>query len=119
LARPREPRCNATGSAKRSATVLSRVDGLTASIEVFTTRIDTIYGATYLALAVEHPLLEFAARERSQENAVSTFVAAAVARSVEDRFATPRRSWGCSPTARDSPFQRRTDPIWAANFVPA
>ena len=52
------------------------VSGLDAGIEVFTTRIDTIYGATYLAVAVEHPLLPRLAAGTPQEGAVAAFVAA-------------------------------------------
>ena len=33
-------------------------------IEVFTTRIDTIYGANFIVLAPEHPLVQQWARER-------------------------------------------------------
>ena len=34
------------------------VEGLDAKIEVFTTRADTLFGATFVAIAAEHPLLE-------------------------------------------------------------
>ncbi len=100
------------------ATVLFAVDGLDASIEVFTTRVDTIYGATYLALAVEHPLVGALAAGTSQENAVSAFVAAQVARSVEDRFAEAAEKLGVF-TGRHAinPFSGERIPIWAANFV--
>jgi leucyl-tRNA synthetase len=100
------------------ATVQFRVDGVDASIEVFTTRIDTIYGATYLALAVEHALLRSLAAGTAQEQAVDAFVAAQVARSVEDRFADAAEKLGVF-TGRYAinPFSGEKIPIWAANFV--
>ena len=100
------------------ATVLFPVQKEDASIEVFTTRIDTIYGATYLALALEHPLLATLARGTAQEGAVSAFVTAQVARSVEDRFADAAEKLGVF-TGRYAvnPFSGETIPIWAANFV--
>jgi leucyl-tRNA synthetase len=100
------------------AKVLFAVDGRNAAIEVFTTRIDTIYGATYLALAVEHPMLTELARGTSQEKAVADFVAQQAGRSVEDRFADAAEKLGVF-TGRHAvnPYSGEKIPIWAANFV--
>lgn len=100
------------------ANVRFEVDGLGESIEVFTTRIDTIHGATYLAVAVEHPLLSRLAAGTKQESAVEAFVAAQEARSVEDRFAEAAEKQGVF-TGRFAlnPFNGQRIPIWAANFV--
>jgi leucyl-tRNA synthetase len=94
------------------------VEGLDAAIEVFTTRIDTIHGATYLALAVEHPALLRLAAGTAQERAVSAFVAAQTSRSVEDRFAEQAEKLGVF-TGRHAinPFSGEKIPIWTANFV--
>ena len=45
-------------------------------VEVFTTRLDTIYGATYLALAAEHPLVQSLAGAAGREDEVLEFVRA-------------------------------------------
>ena len=100
------------------ARILFAVQGLDASIEVFTTRLDTIHGATYLAVAVEHPLLGGLSAGTSQEGAVAAFVAAQTARSVEERFADGAEKLGVF-TGRYAlnPFSGEKIPIWAANFV--
>ena len=100
------------------AKVAFAVSGMDAAIEVFTTRIDTIHGATYLALAVEHPLLAALAAGTPQETAVARFVAAQSGRSVEDRFADGAEKLGVfTGRAAINPFSGETIPIWAANFV--
>ncbi len=100
------------------AKVLFSIEGSEASIEVFTTRIDTIHGATYLALAVEHPLLGELAVGTPQEKAVRDFVAAQAGRSVEERFADAAEKLGVF-TGRFAinPYSGEKLPIWAANFV--
>jgi leucyl-tRNA synthetase len=100
------------------AKILFAVDGLEASIEVFTTRIDTIYGATYVAVAVEYPLLTRLAAGTSQERAVAAFVEAQAGRPVEDRFSDAAEKLGVF-TGRHAvnPFSGEKLPIWAANFV--
>jgi len=88
------------------------------SIEVFTTRIDTIYGATFVLLGPEHPLVqEFA--ERSRDSAafrrqVQTFRlqdrAARVSGEIEKQgFDTGFRAI--------NPFTNEPVPVWVANFV--
>ena len=60
------PRCSATGSAERGRR--GRLRGRRARrerIKVFTTRIDTIFGCTYVVLAPDHPLVARGHRARS------------------------------------------------------
>jgi leucyl-tRNA synthetase len=100
------------------AKVRFAVEALDLSIEVFTTRIDTIYGATAVAVALEHPLLARLAAGTPEESAVAAFVAGQTARSVEDRFADGAEELGVF-TGRFAinPFSGARVPIWAANFV--
>ncbi|MCW8800625.1 MAG: leucine--tRNA ligase, partial [Desulfobacter sp.] len=51
-----------------------KVDGSDEVINVFTTRPDTIFGATFMCLAPEHPLVETLSKGTDQEAAVSQFV---------------------------------------------
>jgi leucyl-tRNA synthetase len=87
-------------------------------IEVFTTRIDTIYGATFVLLAPEHPLVGRFADESVDPPAfreqVSRFRAqdraARVTGEVEkEGFFTGRTVI--------NPFTRQPVPVWIANFV--
>ena len=91
---------------------------LTPPIEVFTTRIDTIYGATFVLLAPEHPLVT-ALAEQSEDPAafretVSKFRGqdrgARVSGEVEkEGFFTGRHVM--------NPFTGEPVPVWIANFV--
>ena len=100
------------------ATVRFEVTGGGGPIEIFTTRLDTIFGATSLALAVEHPQLLPLAAGTPQEDAVRAFVAHEGGRSIEDRFAEGAAKLGVF-TGRHAvhPFTGEPIPIWAANFV--
>ena len=51
-----------------------KVDDSDEVINVFTTRPDTIFGATFMCLAPEHPLVETLSRGTDQETAVNQFV---------------------------------------------
>jgi leucyl-tRNA synthetase len=88
------------------------------TIEVFTTRIDTIYGATFVLLGPEHPLVqEFA--ERSRDSA--GFRKQAQAFRLQDRAA--RVSGEIEKQGFDTgfrainPFTNEPVPVWVANFV--
>ena len=51
-----------------------QIDGVGEDLEVFTTRPDTIFGATFMCLAPEHPLVETLSRGTDQQAAVDAFV---------------------------------------------
>jgi len=88
------------------------------AIEIFTTRIDTIYGATYLALAVEHPALPDLVRGRPEERAVLRFVEEQQGKSLEERFAEGAAKLGVDTGLRAiHPFSGAPIPVWVANFV--
>lgn len=63
------------------------------SIRVFTTRVDTIFGVTFLVLAPEHPLVS-SLTSPDQRQAVDTYVQEAKAKSDIERMATDREKTG-------------------------
>jgi leucyl-tRNA synthetase len=87
----------------------------TTDVEVFTTRIDTIYGANFVMLAPEHPLVEpFAAASPDP----AAFRAQVQAFRSQDRDARMGGKQGFD-TGRQAtnPFTGKRVPIWVANFV--
>ncbi len=93
-------------------------DGVAGGIDVFTTRIDTIYGATFVLLAPEHPLVERFAAEAEDPAA---FRAEVERFRTQDRRArlvgeVPKEGFDTGRTVVN-PFTGRPVPIWVANFV--
>jgi len=86
-----------------------------AGIDVFTTRIDTIFGATFVVLAPEHPLVERFAAEAPDPAA---FRARVQAFRAQDREARMSGKEGFD-TGRQAvnPFTGEPVPVWIANFV--
>jgi leucyl-tRNA synthetase len=86
-------------------------------IEVFTTRPDTLFGATYMVLAPEHELVAaIAAPERRTE--VEAYVQAASRRSERARMADAREKTGVATGAfARNPANGAQIPIWIADYV--
>src|SRR3954462_7806539 len=84
-------------------------------IEVFTTRIDTIYGATFVVLAPEHPLVEkFAALAKDPV----AFRADIQSFRSQDKEARLGGKEGVNTGQfAVNPFTREQVPIWVGNFV--
>ncbi|HZA15107.1 MAG TPA: leucine--tRNA ligase [Myxococcaceae bacterium] len=94
-----------------------RVAGVDASIRVFTTRVDTIFGATYVVLAPDHKLVErITAPERRAE--VEAFAARMAATDKIERTAEGAPKEGVFTGAwAQNPFSGEKVPVWVANFV--
>lgn len=87
-------------------------------ITVFTTRPDTLFGATFFILAPEHPLVEDLVRGTEQEAEVRRYVARAMATSSIERAGSEKEKTGVF-TGRYSvnPVNGALIPIWVADYV--
>ena len=94
-----------------------QVDGSKDKITVFTTRPDTIFGATFMVLAPEHPLVaEITTAERKDE--VETYIRAAQGKSEIERQETDREKTGVFTGAYAiNPANGEKIPIWIADYV--
>ena len=102
----------------RGAEIDFKVDGSDKHIRVFTTRIDTIYGASSVILAPDHELIEELIASGRATAELKTFVEAQKAISPEDRIAEGKEKLGVSTGMfAVNPFNGAKLPIWTANFV--
>ena len=87
------------------------------AITVFTTRPDTVFGATYLVLAPEHPLVE-ALTAAEQRPAVRAYLRAVQGRDVVSRRVGEKKKTGVflGSYARN-PATDESIPIWIADYV--
>ena len=87
------------------------------SIRVYTTRPDTLFGATFMVLAPEHSLVERITTDKQREK-VLEYVARARKASDIDRLSTEREKTGV-PTAAFAinPVNGERIPIWVADYV--
>lgn len=93
------------------------IQGSAFKIEVFTTRIDTIFGATFLVLAPEHELVEKITTDE-QRNAVNDYVQVAKNRSERERMTEVKRVSGAFTGAYAiNPFNNERIPIWISDYV--
>ncbi len=87
------------------------------AIPVFTTRIDTVYGMTYVVLAPEHPLVERLTAP-AQRAAVQAYQEQARRASEIERLSTEREKTGVPlGSYAVNPFNGERVPIWIADYV--
>lgn len=93
------------------------VKGVKETIRVFTTRPDTLFGATYMVLAPEHPLVDKITSEKQRE-AVKAYQKQAAAKSDLDRTELSKEKTGVPTGAfAINPVTGKEIPIWVADYV--
>ena len=107
------------------ANVIFKIDGHTSNtgnseeltLEIFTTRADTLFGATYMVLAPEHPLVE-KITTAEQKNAVSAYLEATAKKSDLERTDLAKEKTGVFTGAYAiNPVNDQKIPIWIADYV--
>ena len=92
------------------------IENTEARISVFTTRIDTVYGATYLAIAPEHPLVQEIVTKR-QQNAVKEFAESLRSKSELERTSLMEKAGVFTGAFAINPLSHERVPIWVTNYV--
>jgi leucyl-tRNA synthetase len=102
----------------QGASVKFAVDGHPdKTIEVFTTRVDTIYGVTFMVLAPEHEYV-VALTTDAQRTDVEAYQKWTAARSEVERMAEVKRITGSfTGSYAINPFNNERVPIWIADYV--
>ena len=103
------------------ASVLFQVKGLeddpAGKLEVFTTRCDTLFGATYMVVSPEHPLVA-KLTTKEQEAQVKQYIADAAKKSDLDRTDLAKEKSGVfSGSYAINPVNGKEIPIWIADYV--
>ncbi|MBI4437142.1 MAG: leucine--tRNA ligase [Candidatus Omnitrophica bacterium] len=94
------------------------VDGEGEPLTCFTTRVDTIYGATYMVLAPEHPRLQELIRDSKNKGEIQQFVERILRQPQEERSALEVKKEGVFTGWHVvNPVNGRKIPLWVANYV--
>ncbi len=86
------------------------------SITVFTTRPDTIFGATFLVLAPEHPLIKYLVNSDTKER-VEKYCADALRKSEIERQENKDKTGVFTGSYAINPATGEKIPIWVADYV--
>ncbi|CQR48188.1 Leucine--tRNA ligase [Paraliobacillus sp. PM-2] len=99
------------------AEVVFGIDGLDENFTVFTTRPDTLFGATYAVLAPEHPLVDKVVTSEQQEN-VQRYLDEVKLKSDLERTDLAKDKTGVFTGAYAvNPINGKKLPIWIADYV--
>ncbi len=92
------------------------VDGRDEKITVYTTRPDTLYGATFMVLAPEHELAASLATEETKE-AVEKYIYDSSMKSNVDRLQDKEKTGVFTGTYAINPLSGKKIPIWLSDYV--
>jgi leucyl-tRNA synthetase len=98
------------------AEVVFRVDGEDIDIPVFTTRANTLFGATFFVLAPEHPLVPKLVAGTAHEQEVLDYARHATARSAVERE-TKEKDGVATGRFVINPVNDARIPVWVADYV--
>ena len=101
----------------KGAMIKFSVENSEDSIEVFSTRPDTIFGATFITLAPEHDLVSKITTP-NQENDVNNYIEISSKKSERDRISNVKTISGCfTGSYAIHPFTGNKMPIWISDYV--
>jgi leucyl-tRNA synthetase len=107
---------NWIGKSKGSEVVFS-VPELNDKISVFTTRVDTIFGATFLAVAAQHPIVEKIIEKTEQAEKIDKWVKQTIREIKFNKEEEQEKKGIFSGFYAINPYNNEKVPIWITNYV--
>lgn len=99
------------------ASVTFKIDGSDKSLEIYTTRCDTLFGCTYMVVSPEHPLLKEITTE-AQKKDVLAYIEEAAHKSDLERTDLAKTKTGVFTGAYAiNPVNGKKVPIWVSDYV--
>ena len=98
------------------ANVKFKIKHLSDTIDIFTTRLDTICGATFLVLAPEHPKIPDLITKDTEEE-VKNYCAAAIKKSEIERQENKEKTGVFTGSFAINPVTKEEIPIWVSDYV--
>ncbi len=101
------------------AEVLFRLDGADDGLKIYTTRPDTIFGATYMVISPEHPMLKKYEAKIKNSDAIKAYREAAAKKSDFERSELNKEKTGVQidGIAAVNPANGKRIPIWVSDYV--
>jgi leucyl-tRNA synthetase len=99
------------------AEIVFRIEGLDADVPVFTTRADTLYGATFFVLAPEHPLVERAIERSERRDELREYVRRAGVKKTEERAQAVEKTGIDTGLQAVNPVNGERIPVYVADYV--
>jgi len=99
------------------AELLFRLDELAVDVPVFTTRPETVFGATFFVLAPEHPLVDTLAGQASNPDELREYVRKALIKRSEERAAAEKKTGVFTGLYVTNPATDEPIPVWVADYV--
>jgi leucyl-tRNA synthetase len=99
------------------AEILFRIEELEDDLAVFTTRPDTLFGATFFVLAPEHPLVDRLAERSPNGEELRDYVRHSLVKRGEERAAAAEKTGVFTGFFATNPVNEARIPIWVADYV--
>jgi len=113
--RTKEAQRNWIGKSE-GARVTFKIEGHSETLEVFTTRPDTLFGVSFMVLAPEHELVKKITTQAQHRN-VEEYVAATARKSEVERKATTEKTGVFTGAHVVHPITGEKIPVWIADYV--
>jgi leucyl-tRNA synthetase len=99
------------------AEILFRIEGLEEDVPVFTTRPDTLFGATFFVLAPEHELVERLAGRSEHADELREYVRRAATKKTEERARAEEKTGVFTAFHAVNPVNGERIPVYVADYV--